>query len=286
MKYFVSFFILLTALGVQAQSIDEARRLLRNGDFGAALPLFEAIAHASSARMAALKPEAFRALGDIYYQNYAFEQSAAAYRQSGASDAVALAERSERAARLLSRCEDIQLVDSVIVDKAAFLSAYRLSDDAGRLVPEMGGVAYENPLGNRRYFAEGTPQGKRLFVENRVQGRWDDRMEIGVPADSLADNDFPFVLPDGLTVYYASNNRSSSGGYDLFITRYHLNNNTWLAPTQLGMPFNSIADDYLLAVDEEKRIGYFATNRFQPEDKVIVYTFIPNEAVTPLETTD
>jgi hypothetical protein len=83
-------------------------------------------------------------------------------------------------------------------------------------------------------------------------------------------------MPDGLTIYYASTGNGSIGGYDLFVSRYNLNNDTYLAPNQLGMPFNSLANDYMLAIDEVNGIGYFATDRFQPEEKVVVYTFIPN----------
>lgn len=51
----------------------------------------------------------------------------------------------------------------------------------------------------------------------------------------------------------------------------------------MGMPFNSIANDYLMVIDENNNIGYFATDRFQEEGKVIIYTFIPNEEILPVE---
>jgi hypothetical protein len=41
------------------------------------------------------------------------------------------------------------------------------------------------------------------------------------------------------------------------------------------MPFNSEANDYLFAIDEYARIGYFVSDRRQPEGKVCVYIFIP-----------
>jgi hypothetical protein len=42
------------------------------------------------------------------------------------------------------------------------------------------------------------------------------------------------------------------------------------------MPFNSEANDYMYAIDELDSIGYFVTDRRQPEGMVCVYTFIPN----------
>jgi hypothetical protein len=51
----------------------------------------------------------------------------------------------------------------------------------------------------------------------------------------------------------------------------------------LNMPFNSPFNDYMMAIDEQKGIGWFASDRFQPEGQVCVYTFIPNERVTLIE---
>lgn len=244
--------------------------------------MFEAITQSTVKKTEALKPEAYRRLGHIYYVSYEFEKSAAAYKHSGTADAVA--ERSERAARMLSHCEDVQLIDSVVVDKSSFVDAYLLSPESGRLEAHNGAVVYENPLHNQRYFATGKAgQGKRLYSEIRLQNEWTERKEIRLPADSLDNNDYPFALSDGLTLYYASDQQTSIGGYDLFVTRYNLNSDTWLAPSQMGMPFNSIANDYMLAIDEEHHLGYFATDRFQPEGKVVIYTFIPNDTFVPLE---
>jgi predicted RNase H-like nuclease (RuvC/YqgF family) len=43
------------------------------------------------------------------------------------------------------------------------------------------------------------------------------------------------------------------------------------------MPFNSEANDYMYAIDETNRIGYFASDRRQPEGKVCIYIFVPSE---------
>jgi hypothetical protein len=43
------------------------------------------------------------------------------------------------------------------------------------------------------------------------------------------------------------------------------------------MPFNSPANDYLYVIDEFNNLGYFVSDRNQPEDSVCLYTFIPNE---------
>jgi len=195
--------------------------------------------------------------------------------------------QAEKAARMLSRCEDIQIIDSLIVNKTGFLKAYFLGEGTGTFEQTNATVIYENQLKDRRYFGKKDKTGYfRLHSQVKIQDRWSDEKLLNLPTDLEADDNFPFVMPDGLTIYYASNGNGSIGGYDLFVSRYNLNNDTYLAPNQMSMPFNSIYNDYMLVIDEVNDIGYFASDRFQPEDKVVVYTFIPNSEFKPLETED
>ena len=65
------------------------------------------------------------------------------------------------------------------------------------------------------------------------------------------------------------------GGYDIFVTRYNTNTDTYLTPENVGMPFNSPYNDYMYVIDEFNNLGWFASDRYQPEGKVCVYVFIP-----------
>jgi hypothetical protein len=321
MKCFLLFLIFLP-FTVYSQSLDEAKKLYAEGNYAKALPFFESACKSSPKnasynlwyghclletgnRQAALEylkyaaskdmPEAHLALGKLHYLNYEFEESANAYEKylqpgeknkktAGTDETKQLLERSRRAARLISRCEDIQIIDSIIVDKNDFLKVYFISREAGRLEYTDRGVAYVNPLNDKRYFAEKNENGHhRLYTEIKIQEKWTDRKKLTLPSDSSGNDNYPFVLQDGLTVYYASTGNGSIGGYDLFITRYNSGNDTYLAPSQMGMPFNSIGNDYLMVIDENNNMGYFATDRFQEEGKIIIYTFIPNEEILPVE---
>jgi hypothetical protein len=135
-------------------------------------------------------------------------------------------------------------------------------------------------LKDKRYYSRKDKNGKyKLFTEINLQDKWTDEQELPLSSDSLENDNYPFVLQDGLTIYYASTGNASIGGYDLFISRYNSNNDTYLSPAQMGMPFNSIDNDYLMVIDENNDIGYFATDRFQKEGMVIIYTFIPNDEI-------
>ena len=237
---------------------------------------------------------------DRYYQVYQFRKAADAYQmqidiwtknkkpQLQLADSIRpLLIQAEKAARMLSHCEDVQIIDSAIVDKKNFLKAYFLGEETGTFEQTNVTVIYENQLKDRRYFGKKDANGFfRLNSQLKIQDHWSEEKPLDLPFDNGTDDNYPFVMQDGLTIYYASTGNGSIGGYDLFISRYNLNNDIYLAPNQMGMPFNSIYNDYLLVIDEVNGIGYFASDRFQPEDKVIVYTFIPNNEVKTIESED
>lgn len=195
--------------------------------------------------------------------------------------------RAENLARMISRCENIRIIDSIIVDRVYFLNAYLLSEEAGTLEKTKNSVLYENQLKNRRFYGKIAEKNLyRLYTQVKIQTEWSEEKPLDIPFDSLENDNYPFVMSDGLTIYYASTGNESIGGYDLFVSRYNMDNDTYLAPKQLGMPFNSTCNDYMMAIDELTGVGYFATDRFQPEDKVVIYTFIPNEEPVFVESED
>ena len=183
------------------------------------------------------------------------------------------------------RAENVQFIDSVVVNKDQILSAYFLSADCGVLQfdkdfiqsfnPSQSTV-YINPRGDRAFYARPEFDGSyALYSQTKLLDTWTDEKAL-FPYDT-EDNNYPFVLGDGVTLYFASKGNGSIGGYDLFITRYNTNSNAYLAPEQLGMPFNSPANDYMMVIDESKGLGWFVSDRFQPEGKVCIYLFIPND---------
>jgi len=86
---------------------------------------------------------------------------------------------------------------------------------------------------------------------------------------------FPYLMSDGVTLYYASDGDGSLGGYDIFITRN--DGEKYLQPQNVGMPYNSPANDYLLAIDELTGAGWWATDRNAPEGKVTIYVYVPRD---------
>ena len=193
---------------------------------------------------------------------------------------------------MLSATEKVHFVDSFVVDKATFLNTFHLGADCGNLalakdlIPanlvnsnELGVIAYCNELRDKIYFSQHKGQGTSgLFVTARIGDTWSKAKPLqGIAGPGLVQ-DFPYVLSDGVTLYYGEKNPEGLGGYDIYVTRYNVDTDSYLKPENIGMPFNSMANDYMYAIDELNNLGWFVTDRRQPEGKVCVYVFQPNQS--------
>ena len=186
----------------------------------------------------------------------------------------------------LHATERIAVIDSVVCDKEAALQAIKLSRDNGRVdsyastyhtADTLGATIYENELANKRYLAVTDKEnGGRLMlaVSDKIGEQWSEPKMLSGLNDDVCQN-FPFLMSDGLTLYYAAQGPESLGGYDIFVSRADGEDGSFLAPENVGFPFNSTANDYLLVIDEFNQLGWFVTDRRQAEGKVCVYTFIP-----------
>ena len=241
---------------------------------------------------------AFRYLGKAYADLYRYEEAVENYEthiewlvEKDRDTEQAEAELSElrKKARMFKSVEKVAVIDSFVVSKNKFLDAYKISTTSGtlELTDNGNGSIYENELGNKRILSEMKDSVMQLFTQIKLLDGWQEKE----PIESLNENgnvNYPFLMGDGVTLYYASDGDGTLGGYDIFVTRYDSEDNTYLRPSNIGMPFNSSANDYMYAIDEFHNLGWFVTDRNQPADTVCVYVFVPNESKVNYnyETTD
>lgn len=183
---------------------------------------------------------------------------------------------------MLERVESIVVFDSLTVDSATFFTHYRLSPEAGRLLP---GTAVRIPAAPMAFVPQSNtellyalPDSAGEFVLMGADILDDGTLDHPAPLDIDTDGGsarFPFLMADGVTLYFAHNGESSIGGYDIFMTRRD-DDGSFLQPQNVGMPYNSTANDYLLAIDEASGIGWWATDRFAPQGQVTIYIFRPS----------
>ena len=187
--------------------------------------------------------------------------------------------------------QQIVIIDSIVTDKDQFLAHYRLSSETGSLTTTsqffgkpMGGYAFLNEMGNKVYFSKpDSHQRFWLYTSDKLGDSWSEGARLLGLDNGISEANYPFMLNDGITLYFAAKGEESIGGYDIFFTRYDSHNGRFLKPENIGMPFNSEANDYMYAADEQSGIGYFVSDRRQPEGKVCIYIFILSETRRPYD---
>lgn len=200
--------------------------------------------------------------------------------------------------RMLKGVERVCVIDSFVVDRRNFLEAYKTGPESGTLSlyadyfkgnGRTGGTVYETELGNKLYYSELQEDSTlNIMSRSKLSDGWSKGTPLPGSINEGVNANYPFVMADGVTLYYAADGPESMGGTDIFVTRYNTNTDTYLVPENVGMPFNSPYNDYMYAVDEYNNLGWFASDRYQPADKVCVYVFIPNASkqVYDYDTTD
>lgn len=106
------------------------------------------------------------------------------------------------------------------------------------------------------------------FVEPKILGR---------TLNTIGNEAYPFL--DGDTLYFASDNHTGMGGYDIFKT-YKLKDGSWASPLNLKPPVNSGADDFGFVIDNQSvkkegviQQGYLTSNRVGGKGNDDIYRF-------------
>lgn len=195
----------------------------------------------------------------------------------------------EKLERMTAKTQRILFIDSIVVNKQHFLQHYKLSPEVGSVAryqdffhtkqqPEA--YVYVNELGNSCYLSqEAADSTINLYHSETIDNRWSRPVPLkGINNDNEFQRvNYPFMMGDGQTFYFAAIGDEGLGGYDIYVTRYDSEDNQFLHPANIGMPFNSEANDYMYVIDEYSNLGWFATDRNQPADSVCIYVFEPSQ---------
>lgn len=187
----------------------------------------------------------------------------------------------------ISRVEKLEILDSISVPKENFFKAYRLPASEGSLdgpdalpykVNEVEYV-FTNEEGDFKMWSQ--PDTTRFYnIAESIRltdGTWSRASMAPLSLGGGKNAEFPFMMADGVTLYFASDGEGSIGGYDIFVATRDPQTGKYLQPQNIGMPYNSPADDYLLAIDELNGVGWWATDRNRDDDNLTVYLFKVND---------
>ena len=189
----------------------------------------------------------------------------------------------------------LMFIDSVVVDKKDFLQKIPLNKESGRITyfnsffnanKEVNTTVYINEFNNRSYYAEGDSTQSSIYTIDKLGNKWSIPVKISEITTDYQNPDYPFLCSDGVTLFFGAKGPKSMGGYDIFMTRYNGDDGTWYEPENYGLPYNSTANDYLLAIDDYDQLGWLVTDRRQEEGKVCIYTFVPTSPRQNFESND
>lgn len=174
---------------------------------------------------------------------------------------------------MLPSTRKVMFIDSIVVKKDEFLRHIPLPSECGVFADNQEGASFLNDFINKKYFSKrDTSSISAIYTTDKLAGQWSEPQKLS----TLGNADYPFLMADGTTLYFACKGEGALGGYDIFVTRYDSDNGTFLEPQNMGLPFNSRANDYLYVEDEIDSLAWLVTDRNQPDSMVCIYTLVPD----------
>lgn len=121
--------------------------------------------------------------------------------------------------------------------------------------------------------------GSDLYVTFlKDSNTWAEPFNIGEVINTYADEKFPFLAADGVTLYFSSDGHTGFGGQDIFMTK-RLDDTwkNWSKPVNLGSEINSKAADFGFNLPADGEYAYMVTTDGGLGGSDIVRVKLPNE---------
>lgn len=188
---------------------------------------------------------------------------------------------------LVSSFTDISVVQRSVLPRTEFHRNYDLAEFGGKIIvkPEdfmseedkkrdAKFLMYFQQSSDLIYYAsysEKNTTGKDLyFIQKLPTGGWSEPSKLPNTINTDFDEDYPFIHPEGSTLYFASKGHNSMGGYDIFKTERR-GDGTWTPPVNMEFAINTPWDDFMFITDLEESSAWFASNRETSNTQVTVY---------------
>jgi len=233
-------------------------------------------------------------LGKAYHVNYLFDEAIKyynEYKKVGSSSKQKKLQVDREifscgyGKRLLSNLSDLEIKSKKQLNEADYFRSYDLKDIGGKLLikPEAfrtgadkrkkeKSVVYLPRTADKVFFSsygDNTDNKDIYYAIKLANGEFAKPVKVnGINTDY--DEDYPFLHPNGKTLYFASKGHNSMGGYDIFKSDYIDATDSWTQPVNLEFPINSPDDDYLFVTDSLEKVAYFSTGRQSPPGKIDV----------------
>lgn len=131
-----------------------------------------------------------------------------------------------------------------------------------------------SPDGNTLFFVSNRPGGlggsdiyKSIKMPN---GEWGKPENLGPTVNTKYDEESPFMLSDGKTLYFSSKGHDSMGGYDVFTTTIDAEGK-FTVPENLGFPINTTEDDVFFFPTTDPDVIYYSSAKREGYGDMDIY---------------
>jgi len=145
--------------------------------------------------------------------------------------------------------------------------------------------------GDYLYFAshaKNSKQGLDIYRVKRITANDYSQPEpLSSIINSSYDEEFPYYDATSGTLYFSSKGHTSSGGYDIFSSRFDSLTKEWKTPERLAFPINTPFDDFLYTITKDNSGAIFLTNRNEESKDYLAITYSlnnPTEYISPSNT--
>lgn len=103
--------------------------------------------------------------------------------------------------------------------------------------------------------------GTDIYLSRKLpDGSWGKAENLGPQINTMYDDDAPFMMPDGKTLYFSSMGHRNIGGHDIFKSILD-STGKWSLPQNLGTPINTPDDDLYFSISADGKRIYFSSIR-------------------------
>ncbi|HEX2976135.1 MAG TPA: hypothetical protein VHO68_09365 [Bacteroidales bacterium] len=120
--------------------------------------------------------------------------------------------------------------------------------------------AYISDDGRTMVFASDRPGGfggLDLYVSVKTSGDWGPAVNMGPEINTPFNEDRPFLIDEGLILFFSSQGHESIGGYDIFRSKLQ-SNQLWSKPENIGYPVNTPDDNFFFNPAGNGNIIYYS----------------------------
>ena len=254
-------------------------------------------------------PVAFFFYGKALQQNYEFDAAAKQFKiyqglvkpkEAEASNVSHYIKQCYTAKERIYDFKKMDVVTKKSVGKDEFFRSYRLGSMKRNIIitpdefltnaDKKSGdysLIVHHPMNEVIYFSsynkEGSVGGKDIFkIQKMPDGTFSEPVNLGPTVNTKMDEDYPYLHPNGMVLYFASKGRNGIGGYDIFKSVLDTATGIWGKAENVGFSINSPGDDLLYVSDMEENIAYFASDRGDKQGKITVYKIFPSKSNSPV----